>query len=205
MKLFILFTLFGLYATLDCNAQKKKEPVRKFPDVLAFDSSGKYTGTKRWNQFTTTKTLSISFSTGDTLKLLLQKLNVIGYFAVQNDGIETNFKVGRWQTVVPGTDNLRLSEGDYSLGAFKKCCEAGHCTGYYSYKTGYWKFYYSTEQLMACGTFVTVPAEINTGCNIEVIKKSQLSSDWKFYDLNGELIQSTADLINAIENYEILQ
>ena len=58
---------------------------------------------------------------------------------------------------------------------------------------------------MACGTFMTAPAEINTGCSTEVIKTSRLSPDWKFYDLNGELIPSTSELINAIEKYEIFQ
>jgi hypothetical protein len=202
MKLILAFTLLFVISTTCCFGQKKKQIAITQQDPLAFDTSGNFVGKRRWSEFTRTDILLLNtWFKNDTLKLE-RKLNLIGYVALQKDGTETELKIGRWQTVVPGLHTLRLSVGDYSIGTFEKCCEAGICKGYYNYKTGYWKFYYLNGQLKASGNFQVSLVEINTGCGNQTIKKSKLGSDWIFFTKEGQKIIPDGEAMQAIEGFD---
>ena len=77
----------------------------------------------------------------------------------------------------------------------------------YSYKTGIWKFWNLSGQLIAKGEFDNPEIEINDhgGCSYKVIQNKIIPTQWKFWDDNGAQISAGEKLIKTLEECSVIR
>ena len=68
-----------------------------------------------------------------------------------------------------------------------------------SYKIGKWIYYYENGQVKATGTYKTVLTKAKTGIDNQFHKSSLITTDWKFFNLDGSKLNDNDKIIKYIE------
>jgi len=99
----------------------------------------------------------------------------------------------------------------YAAGKFQysyySFCSIAPKTINYDYKTGLWKFWNLSGQLIAEGEFDNPEIEINDhgGCAYNVIQNKIIKNNWKFWDKNGLQIAASEQLIKDLEKCQTIR
>ncbi|WP_369992788.1 hypothetical protein [Winogradskyella sp.] len=100
------------------------------------------------------------------------------------------------------TDEETLfGEGKFDSGKYTFCGLVPEEVNY-KYKVGYWKFWNQNRQLIAEGEFKIDSALAlgRGGCSYMMKMSKVIPGKWKFYDSNGENMNTTIEQIFRIEN-----
>lgn len=97
--------------------------------------------------------------------------------------------------------DMLYGEGEYNIGNYTFCGLVPEEINY-KYKVGKWKFWNLNKQLIAEGEFEIDSALAlgRGGCNYMMKISKVIPKNWKFYDNNGNQINSNIEQIFRIEN-----
>ncbi len=96
--------------------------------------------------------------------------------------------------------------GEFGYGYYSFCSTVPVPVNY-SYKSGPWKFWNLSGQLIAAGEFDNPEFEVDDhgGCSYKVIQNKIISTQWKFWDKNGNPINPNKNLIKTLESCQTIQ
>ena len=96
--------------------------------------------------------------------------------------------------------------GEFGYGYYSFCSTVPVPVNY-DYKSGLWKFWNLSGQLIAEGEFDNPEFEVNDhgGCPYKVIQNNIIVDQWKFWDKNGKLTNPTEQLIKTLESCETIR
>ena len=66
--------------------------------------------------------------------------------------------------ISPNENGKLESEGSYKLSSYLQCCAGGPCWQYYFYRTGTWKYYDESENLLYELDFKPEKVHLDTSC-----------------------------------------
>lgn len=92
-------------------------------------------------------------------------------------------KVGSWTFYYPS--GAVRAFGNFSIGAYTVCQSLGPYVHGYSYKSGFWKYWYESGVQMVEGNYRQKMEVINWNCGTDSICVSEITDSWIFFDSTG--------------------
>jgi hypothetical protein len=109
-------------------------------------------------------------------------------------------KIGEWKSYF--ANGKIFSIGNYGIGAYHICSGAAPRVHGYSFKKGFWNYWYENGTEMAHGNFILTKKKINESIGAQIKIESNTGKNWKFYDVNGiEVNNSLKDITEIIKTH----
>ncbi len=133
----------------------------------------------------------------DTLYYSKNEISAIGYYAIDRNDKKSSYKVGTWIEYYP--NGQIKSKGAYDIYSLLSCSSALPRRTDFNYKVGEWVYYYENGQIKATGVYETTKYIAHTGISNQYAVKSNITSSWSFFNIDGSICKNTEKLMVEIE------
>ncbi|MEO6232223.1 MAG: hypothetical protein ABJB11_00660 [Ferruginibacter sp.] len=135
----------------------------------------------------------------DTIYYSDKKIAAIGYYAVTKNSRMSGNKFGLWTKYYH--NGQMESQGNYDMYSllYYESPKKGRRIEN-SYKIGSWIYYFENGQIKATGTYQTIIMREDTGIDNQFSKSTVTTTDWKFFNSEGNISNQKEKIIAEIEH-----